>query len=80
MQQALAQLPVAVIDLGPTINLTKVEAIEFRKKGRPGATDTLHLARSPLAYVNGFPYLELLFFANGRSSIARVTENAGKQF
>lgn len=55
VQQALAQLYVAVIDLGLSISLIKTEAIKFRREGGIAATDILYVARLLLAYVSRFP-------------------------
>lgn len=40
-----------------------MEAMKFR---RGAATDTLYFVQLPLAYVNQFPYLEMLFSVNGK--------------
>lgn len=69
VQQAPVRLHMAV-----HINLTKVEAMESKQKGRSAATDILYLFRLATDCVNRFLCLELLLSAIDRSLAAHVTE------
>ena len=78
IQQALARLHTASIDLGLTINKEKTVAMKFRRGGRAAADDNLRLEGSSLVYVNKFSYLGLLLSPNGHSFRRHISERCRK--
>jgi len=54
--------------------MNKTEAMKFRRGGRLAASDTLHVNRTSVKFVNSFKYLGVILPTNGRAFLEHITD------